>query len=116
MLFLSKIYRDHLFNTVKKLLFLFLFFIGTAFVVNNDSLKAQNKTSPLKYYTVSQFEYTDSVSYLNNSLLDFQNYLPKNTLGNSGLAYNDFIYKKILLLALTTIKTIFRIIFIHRPI
>jgi hypothetical protein len=94
MLFLSKIYRDHLFNTVKKLLFLFLFFIGTAFVVNNDSLKAQNKTSPLKYYTVSQFEYTDSVSYLNNSLLDFQNYLPKNTLGNSGLAYNDFIYKK----------------------
>lgn len=78
---------------MKKLLLLFLFFIATVFAFSGDSLKAQNKVFPLKYYTLNQFEYDDSVSYLSNSLVDFQNYLPKNTLGNSGLALNDFIYK-----------------------
>jgi hypothetical protein len=78
---------------VKKILLLFLFFTHFVFAANHDSLKVQNKVFPLKYYTISQFEYADSVSYLDNTLLDFQNYLPKNTLGNTGLAYNDFIYK-----------------------
>jgi hypothetical protein len=78
---------------VKKILLLFLFFTHTVFAANDDSLKVQNKVFPLKYYTVIQFEYADSASYLDNTLLDFQNYLPKNTLGNVGLAFNDFIYK-----------------------
>jgi hypothetical protein len=78
---------------VKKILLLFLFFTHTVFAANDDSLKVQNKVFPLRYYTINQFEYADSVSYVDNTLLDFQNYLPKNTFGNIGLAFNDFIYK-----------------------
>lgn len=78
---------------MKKILLLFLLFTHTVFAANNDSLKVPKKVFPLKYYTVNQFEYADSVSYLDNSLLDFQNYFPRNTLGNTGLAFNDFIYK-----------------------
>ena len=79
--------------TVKKLAILFLFFAHALFAHPNDSLKASSKVSPLKYYTMNQFEYKDSFNYPDNSLLDFQNYLPKNTLGNVGLPFNDFIYK-----------------------
>jgi hypothetical protein len=78
---------------VKKILLLFLFFTHTVFAANNDSLKVKDKVFPLKYYTINQFEYADSASYLNNSLLDFQNYLPRSISGNIGLAYNDLLYK-----------------------
>lgn len=46
----------------------------------------------MKYYTANQFEYSDSVCYLYNTLRSQQNYLPRNTFGNSGLAGNDFVY------------------------
>lgn len=82
-----------LFYKVKKLVILFLLFTHCLFANTNDSLRPPNRVFPLKYYTISQFEYSDSVSYIENSLLDFQNYLPLNTLGNVGLPFNDFIYK-----------------------
>ena len=82
-----------LFYKVKKLVILFLLFTHCLFANTNDSLRPPNRVFPLKYYTISQFEYGDSASYIENSLLDFQNYLPLNTLGNVGLPFNDFIYK-----------------------
>lgn len=79
--------------TVKKLLILFLLIMHGLFASAEDTLRNSNKVFPLKYYTVNQFEYKDSVNYIDNSLLGFQNYLPLNTLGNTGLPFNDFIYK-----------------------
>jgi hypothetical protein len=79
---------------VRKIVILFLFCTTTLFAHTNDSLKkSSNKVFPLKYYTQNQFEYPDSVSYVLNTLVDFHNYLDKNTLGNIGLANNDFIYR-----------------------
>lgn len=89
MLFLCKIYRN---NTVKKIPILFLFFVHFFYAKADDSLKVVNKPLPLKYWTVSQFEHRDSISYLYNTLKSQHNYLPRNTFGNSGLAFNDFIY------------------------
>ena len=84
---------DPILLTVRKTLIFFLFCTSTLFASTNDSLKGANKVFPLKYYTVSQFEYPDSVSFVFNTLLDFHNYLDKNTLGNIGLANNDFNYR-----------------------
>lgn len=89
MLFLCKIYRDF---TVKKLLILSVFFTSFLSAVAGDSVRITNKPLPLKYYTINQFEYSDSIRYLYNTLQSIQNYLPRNTFGNTGLAFNDFIY------------------------
>ena len=93
MLFLSKIYRNLFIKAVKKILFLFLLLAHTVFAVNEDSLKGAKKVFPLKYYTINQFEYQDSISSMENTLTDFQNYTQRNTLGNSGQAFQNFIYK-----------------------
>ena len=77
---------------MKKLIIL-LFCTSTLFASTNDSLKVSNKVFPLKYYTINQFEYPDSVSYVFNTMIDFHNYLKKNTLGNIGMVNNDFYYK-----------------------
>jgi hypothetical protein len=77
----------------RKIFTFFLFCTTTLFASTNDSLKQSNKVFPVKYYTQNQFEYSDSVSYLLNILVDFHNYQQKNTLGNIGLVNNDFVYK-----------------------
>ncbi len=50
------------------------------------------KLFPLKpstlFFTASQFGNTDSISFINNSLTDFQNYISRHNLGNSGMAVN----------------------------
>lgn len=89
---MQSLYRHYLLK-VRNLIIFFLFCTSTLFASTNDSLKNSNKVFPLKYYTINQFEYPDSVSYVYNTLIDFHNYLPKNTLGNIGLVNNDFSYK-----------------------
>jgi len=84
---------DSILLMVRKIFIFFLFCTSTLFASTNDSLKVSNKVFPLKYYSVNQFEYPDSANYFLNTLLDFHNYLEKNTFGNIGLATNDFIYK-----------------------
>ncbi len=77
--------------TSKKLLF-FLFFIPQLlFSQNNDSIKDVKNTQTTIYFTANQFEFEDSIQTINYTLTGFQNYLFKNHLGNSGLAYNDII-------------------------
>ncbi len=72
---------------MKKIIFLFLFLAHSLFAVN-DTLNNPRKPFVLRYYTIDQFEYSDSITVVDNSLLGFQNYLPLNTLGNTGLPYD----------------------------
>ncbi|MEO6903534.1 MAG: putative porin [Bacteroidia bacterium] len=80
-------------NSANKIIF-FLFFLSTSlFSFNSDSLQSFKKNSAVKFYTQNQFENKDSVSYLENTLDNFQHYQNKNNLGNLGLPFNDLIFK-----------------------
>lgn len=64
--------------------FLLLLSTASLFASNNDTTK--NNDNPLtKFFNRNQFQYNDSVNYIDNSLYDFQKYNSKNTLGNNGL-------------------------------
>lgn len=80
---------------MKKIVFFFLFLTHTLFAIN-DTLKSPQKPFILRYYTISQFEYSDSITVVDNSLLGFQNYLPLNTLGNTGLPYDQIVFRNTL--------------------
>ena len=60
---------------------------------NYDTDTTKNSESTLtKFYTLHQFEFADSVNSIDNSLYDFQKYISKNTLGNTGLAFHPLNY------------------------
>lgn len=75
--------------SLRKISLLFLFIPQFLFSGNNDSLTTLKKTPSTLFYHASQFEFTDSANYFDNSLNNFQNYLDKGHLGNSGLPYNS---------------------------
>jgi len=77
---------------IREIIVIFLFCTSTLFASTNDSIKVPNRIFPLKYYTINQFEYTDSASYVFDRFQDFHNFLEKNTLGNTGMATNSFRY------------------------
>src|ERR1700747_3351887 len=87
MLFLLKIFD--MFYSILKAFLLLLFIPSFLFSQNNDSLKGLKKSSTTKYFYENQFENPDSTTSIDNSLNNFQNYLPRNHLGNSGLPYNN---------------------------
>lgn len=61
----------------------------------NDTTKTNpgNPPSITRLFNQNQFEYADSTFSINSSLYDFQKYVPKNTLGNSGLPVHDLQYR-----------------------
>ncbi|HRG52114.1 MAG TPA: hypothetical protein PLL00_04710 [Bacteroidia bacterium] len=78
---------------MRKVVIFFLFCTSTLFASTKDSSKVAKKVFPLKYYTANQFEYSDSANYVFDKFQDFHNFLGKNTLGNIGMANDDFRYK-----------------------
>lgn len=56
---------------------------------DSDSLNSLKKTPTTLFFYENQFEFADSVNYFDNSLNNFQNYLGRGHLGNSGLPYNN---------------------------
>lgn len=72
-------------------LLLFVFSSQSTFSINNDTSKT-HPTYPTKFFSEKQFEFSDSVNFIDNSLSDFQNYIPKTTLGNTGLPFNTPVY------------------------
>lgn len=58
----------------------------------NDSTKIISPPSITKYFDQHQFEYADSAFSIDNSLYNFHKYIPKNTLGNTGLPIHDLEY------------------------
>lgn len=75
--------------SLKKIFLCLLVIPQSLFSINNDSLNTLKKTPSTLFYHSSQFEFTDSVNYFDNSLNNFQNYLDRGHLGNSGLPYNS---------------------------
>jgi len=74
----------------RKLSFLLLLFLPQfLFSQNNDSIKPFSENTTTYYFTENQFESPDSITYIQNKLTNFQNYLAKGYLGNNGLPYND---------------------------
>ncbi len=73
-------------------LFLFFFIPHFLFSQQNNSLRPVVKQSIVTFFNLNQFEYPDSVFYIENTLYNFTKYLGKNNLGNNGLPLNDFIY------------------------
>lgn len=74
----------------RKLLLLLLFLPQFLFSKNNDSLKNSRDNTTIKFFNENQFEYVDSVNYIQNTLYNFQNYLHKSHLGNNGLPFNNY--------------------------
>ncbi|MGZ4056844.1 MAG: putative porin [Bacteroidia bacterium] len=72
-----------------KFFILLLFSPYFSFSGNGDSLTLSKKNTTTQFFNENQFEFLDSTNTVNNSLLDFQNYLEKGYLGNIGLAYNS---------------------------
>ena len=72
-----------------KFLFILQFIPNFCFSGNGDSLLLLKKSATTHFFTENQFEFNDSTSDISNSLVNFQNYLERNNLGNSGLAYNN---------------------------
>jgi hypothetical protein len=58
----------------------------------DSSLVSKQPLATTHYYYQHQFGNADSTNGIESSLNNFQNYLPFNHLGNSGLAYNDLVY------------------------
>lgn len=73
--------------------FLLFFFSTSLLKADNDSsrVSTQNPNSLTKFFNKNQWEF-DSTFCINSSLHDFQKYIPKNTLGNTGLAVNELYY------------------------
>lgn len=71
---------------IPTLLFFYPLFL---FSQGKDSTKNSITKSTVRFFNQNQFEYSDSISYLTNTLYNFSNYLQKNNIGNNGLAIND---------------------------
>lgn len=76
--------------------FLFLTFSEKVCALDTDTTKTPSTSSITRYYTSRQFEYADSANYIDNSLYDFQRYLPKTYLGNTGQVIHDQTYNPFL--------------------
>ncbi|MDF2438721.1 MAG: hypothetical protein K0Q95_3097 [Bacteroidota bacterium] len=73
--------------------FLLLITSTSLLIADNDTSKVSSFTrSATKYYSLNQLN-SDSSSVIDNSLYEFHKYIPKNTLGNNGLAFNDLNYR-----------------------
>jgi hypothetical protein len=72
--------------------FLLILISTSSLLAENDTSKVAKASSTTKYFTLHQFNYSDSTSDIDNSLYEFHKYIPKNTLGNSGLPLTDLFY------------------------
>ena len=77
---------------IRKLFYIFIFLPFCLPASNADSTAVSPPTSTTRYYYQHQFGNADSTNAIESSLDNFQNYLPFNNLGNTGLAYNDLFY------------------------
>lgn len=80
-------------SLIRKLFFILILIPQFLFSQNNDSIKLLTKNNTTNYFSVSQFEYPDSLTYIQNTLNNFQNYLERGNLGNNGLPFNDPYFK-----------------------
>lgn len=81
-------------NLFRRTFFLFLFLHSSViYSLNTDTVKDTGKVSLTKWFTENQFEYSDSINELDNSLYDFQRYISKNIIGNIGLAEQNIYYR-----------------------
>ncbi len=78
---------------IKIVLLLFLSLQHYLFSSTTDSTSNAKKNSTTQFFTANQFEYADSAKYIENTLYNFQSYLPRTHLGNSGLPFNDLCYQ-----------------------
>lgn len=79
---------------IKRFFYLYFFLPVYLLAAGGDSSAVSSPShSSTRYAYQNQFEFADSLNYVESSLDNFQNYLPFNHLGNSGLAYNDLFYK-----------------------
>ncbi len=73
-----------------RIFFLFLLICFFCFSVHasNDTTNLFNKKT-VYYFNQHNAGNNDSVQFVEHTLTNFQNYLPRNHLGNTGLAFND---------------------------
>lgn len=79
-------------SCLRKIFFIFILAPQFCFCENGDTLDHNKLKSSTIFFNVNQFEYSDSINSIENSLSGFQNYLCKNYLGNTGLAFNDLSF------------------------
>lgn len=74
---------------IKKILILFIFSNHFCYSDNGDTLKLVTLNPQTVFFNSEQFENSDSIKFIFNSLENFHNYLVPTHLGNSGMAINE---------------------------
>lgn len=74
---------------ISKIFVIFIFLHHFSYSENADTLKLPKLKLQTVFFNSEQFENLDSVNFVENTLENFQNYLYRGHLGNSGMAIND---------------------------
>lgn len=74
---------------ITKILVVFIFLHHFSYSENADTIKLPNLKSQIKFFNSNQFENLDSIYFFENTITNFQNYLNRGLLGNSGMAIFD---------------------------
>lgn len=76
-------------RNIREVILFFTLLSHFSYSGNGDSLQFLNKKKlPTYFFNASQFGNSDSISLIDNSLVNFQNYFSRYNLGNSGMAFN----------------------------
>lgn len=78
----------------KSIIFYFILLSHFCHSQSVDTVKF-SKNIPVFFFNACQFESSDSLNSINNSLNKFQDYTQKRYLGNIGLAFNDLFYSNL---------------------
>lgn len=73
-------------RNIRKIIFFFLLSSQFCYSANGDSTRLLKHNSTTHFFTAEQFGNKDSLFSLDNSLTNFQNYLSRYHIGNSGMA------------------------------
>ncbi len=81
---------------ISKIFVIFIFLHHFSYSENVDTLKLPKLKLQTVFFNSEQFENFDSVNFVENTLENFQNYLSRGHLGNSGMVINDMRHHSLL--------------------
>jgi len=73
---------------IREIVLFFILLAHFSYSGNGDTTKFLNQNLLSSYYNSNQFGNADSLIFIDNSLVNFQNYFSRYHLGNSGMANN----------------------------
>lgn len=79
---------------IRRACFLILLISSGNLIAATDTTRTLQESATTHFFTLNQFSFPDSFSFLQNSLYRLENYLPKTFTGNSGRICNPLSYSQ----------------------